>query len=113
MLISAANEAAALGIAGGIGAFFICFYVLIIAAFITLFVFWLIAIVDIAQRKNSEFPNVSENDTPKNTWLLLLLVTLIVPVAAGVVAIIYYSTIMKKIPRGKVDSAPPQITKDE
>jgi len=113
MLIAAAEEASALGIAWGIGGFFICFYVIMAAIFITLFVFWIISIIDIAQRRNNEFPNSGENETPKTTWLLLLLVTLIIPLVAGIMAVIYYFSIMKKMPRGKKQDLPPDLPKNE
>ena len=101
MLIATGEDAAAIGIIGGLGGLFIFFYVImitiLIAAGITLFVFWIISIIDVSQRKNEEFPNATESS--RTTWLIVLLVTLIVPVAAGISAIVYYATVMKKIPR--------------
>ena len=97
MLIATGEEAAAVGIIGGIWGFFIFLYAILIGIGITLFVFWIIAIIDVSQRKNEEFPNATDNS--KTTWLIVLLVTLIMPVAAGVSAIVYYATVMKKIPR--------------
>jgi len=97
MLIATGEEAAALGIISSIGGFFVCFYVVLIAIAVTLFVFWIISIVDVSQRKNEEFPNATENS--KTTWLIVLLATLIVPIAAGICAVVYYATVMKKMPR--------------
>ena len=97
MLIATGEEAAAIGIIGGIWGFLIFIYAILIGIGITLFVFWIISIVDVSQRKNEEFPNATDNS--KTTWLIVLLVTLIVPVAAGVSAIVYYATVMRKIPR--------------
>lgn len=76
---------------------YMCFIVFIAAVFIALFVFWIIAIVDISQRKNEEFPNPQDN--PKSTWLIILLVTLVIPLAAGISSIIYYVNIIRKYPR--------------
>lgn len=101
MLIATGEEAAAIGIIGGIWGFLIFIYAIIIGVGITLFVFWLIAIVDISQRKNEQFPNATENS--KTTWLIVLLVTLIMPVAAGVVSIVYYATVIKKMPRSTTE----------
>ena len=98
MLIANAEEAAALGIIGGVWGFLIFLYAIMIGVGITLFIFWIISIVDVSQRKNEEFPNSTENS--RTTWLIVLLVTLIIPVAAGVAAIVYYASVMKKIPRG-------------
>ncbi|MHB1253984.1 MAG: hypothetical protein ACYCZ1_07430 [Candidatus Humimicrobiaceae bacterium] len=97
MLIATGEEATALGIIGGIWGFFIFLYTILIGIGITLFVFWIISIVDVSQRKNEEFPNATENS--KTTWLIVLLATLIVPVAAGICAVVYYATVMKKMPR--------------
>jgi uncharacterized membrane protein len=97
MLIATGEEAAAIGIIGSIWGFLIFVYAILIGIGITLFVFWIMAIVDVSQRKNEEFPNATDNS--KTTWLIVLLVTLIVPVAAGVCAIVYFATVMKKVPR--------------
>ena len=97
-MLIAANEGQFLtGAFLGIMGFYMCFLVLLAAIFITLFVFWIVAIVDISQRKNEEFPNPQDN--PKATWLIALLVTLVVPLAAGISAIIYYVVIIRKYPR--------------
>ena len=97
MLIATGEEAAAIGIIGSIWGFLIFLYAILIGIGITLFIFWIISIIDVSQRKNEEFPNATDNS--RTTWLIVLLVTLIVPVAAGVSAIVYYVTVMKKIPR--------------
>ena len=105
MLIATGEEAAAIGIIGSIWGFLIFLYAILIGIGITLFIFWIIAIVDVSQRKNEEFPNATDNS--KTTWLIVLLVTLIVPVAAGVSAIVYYATVMKKFPRSTGKKALP------
>jgi len=112
MLISSLEETAdlgILGIIGGIGGIYICFYVLFFSIAIALFVFWIMAIVDVSQRKNEEFPNSTENS--KTTWLIILLVLLIVPLAAGIASIVYYATVMKKMPRN--NTGKPVLPPDE
>jgi cellulose synthase/poly-beta-1,6-N-acetylglucosamine synthase-like glycosyltransferase len=112
MLIAAGEEAATLGIIGGLGGLLIFFYIIFIAIIacvsITLLVFWIISIIDVSQRKNEEFPNATENS--RQTWLIVLLVTLIVPVAAGISAIVYYVNVMKKMPR---NTGKPALPPDE
>jgi uncharacterized membrane protein len=112
MLISAGEETATLGLLGGLGGllifFYVIFFIVMAGIFITLLVFWIISIIDVSQRKNEEFPNATENS--KTTWLIVLLVTLIVPVAAGISAIVYYVNVMKKIPR---ITAKPVLPSDE
>jgi len=112
MLIASLEEAAdlgILGIIGGLGGIYICFYVLFFSIAVTLFVFWIMAIIDVSQRKNEEFPNSTENS--KTTWLIVLLVTLIMPLAAGIASIVYYTTVMKKIPRNNTEK--PVLPPDE
>ena len=112
MLIASIEEAfdlGALGIIGGIGGIYICFYVIAMGIAVTLFVFWLISIIDISQRKNEDFPNATDNS--KTTWLILLLVTLIMPVAAGIAGIVYYANVVKKAPRSNTEK--PVLPPDE
>ena len=87
---SAAIGTATAGFAGLMGVF-ICLYVLAFVAGIFFFVMWVIAIVDCAKRENLEFPSPSDNS--KVLWIL------IVVLAGGVGAIIYYFLVMKKMPR--------------
>jgi hypothetical protein len=90
-------SAAAIGTAtagfAGLMSVFICLYVLALIAGIFFFVVWIIALVDCAKRENLEFPSPSENS--KVLWIL------IVVLAGGVGAIIYYFLVMKKMPRKK------------
>jgi hypothetical protein len=88
----AASAAIGTGVAGIMGVF-VCLYVLAFAAGIFFFVVWIIALVDCAKRENLEFPSPSENS--KVLWIL------IVVLAGGVGAIIYYFVVMKKMPRKK------------
>jgi hypothetical protein len=89
---NAASAALGTGIAGLMGVF-ICLYVLAFAAGIFFFVVWIIALVDCAKRENLEFPSPSENS--KVLWILIVIL------AGGVGAIIYYFVVMKKMPRKK------------
>jgi hypothetical protein len=89
---TAAVGTAAVGFAGLMGVF-VCLYVLAFAAGIFFFVVWIIALVDCAKRENMDFPSPSENS--KVLWIL------IVVLAGGVGAIIYYFLVMKKMPGKK------------
>lgn len=64
--------------ATGISSFFLIFlvflfffYFLLFAAGITIFVFWIIALVDVIKRKDEDFPSGGENI--KLVWLLLII----------------------------------------
>ena len=83
----AAGGTAALGLAG----IWICFIVVFWLAGIFLFVVWIMMLVDCAKRDNSEFPNAGEST--KTMWLLIVIL------ASGVGAIIYYFLVKKKMPR--------------
>lgn len=83
----AAGGTAALGLAG----IWICFFVVCWLAGIFLFVVWIMMLVDCAKRDNSEFPNAGEST--KTMWLLIVIL------ASGVGAIIYYFMVRKKMPR--------------
>jgi len=89
---AAAGGMAIAGFAGLMGTF-VCLYVLAFAAGIFSFVVWIIALVDCTKRENLEFPSPSDNS--KVLWIL------IVVLAGGVGAIIYYFLVMKKMPRKK------------
>jgi NhaP-type Na+/H+ or K+/H+ antiporter len=74
---------------------FIGFIVLLSLGLLAL---WVIAIIDLVQRKDDEFPNA--NESSKTTWLVILLVSLAFNFS-GIAAIIYYFVVMKKMPRNK------------
>ncbi|MCM8787919.1 MAG: PLD nuclease N-terminal domain-containing protein [Candidatus Omnitrophica bacterium] len=54
---------------------------------------WIIALVDCVKRSNEEFPSAGENT--KVLWILIIVL------AGGIGAIIYYFLVMKKMPRQK------------
>ncbi len=83
----AAGSTAALGLAG----IWICFIVVFWLIGVFLFVVWIMMLVDCVKRDNSEFPNAGENT--KIMWLLIVIL------ASGVGAIIYYFVVRKKMPR--------------
>ena len=87
---AAAGGTAIAGVAGLMGTF-VCLYVLAFAAGIFSFVVWIIALVDCAKRENLEFPSPSDNS--KVLWILIIVL------AGGVGAIIYYFLVIKKMPR--------------
>ncbi len=74
------------------------FIAFIILLSLGLFALWIIAIIDLVQRKDNEFPNASANS--KTTWLVILLVSWAFNFS-GIAAIIYYFVVMKKMPRNK------------
>lgn len=83
----AAGGTAALGLAGTM----ICLWVVFFLAGIFLFVVWIMMLVDCAKRDNSDFPNAGEST--KTMWLLIIIL------ASGVGAIVYYFVVRKKMPR--------------
>jgi heme/copper-type cytochrome/quinol oxidase subunit 2 len=83
----AAGGTAALGLAGVM----ICFLVVFFLVGIFLFVVWILMLIDCAKRDNSDFPNAGEST--KTMWLLIVIL------ASGVGAIIYYFMVRKKMPR--------------
>jgi heme/copper-type cytochrome/quinol oxidase subunit 2 len=78
---------------GGLGAFMIICYGILVIIGLLLFVLWIITIVDCAKRKNDEFPGGGDNI--KVVWLLLIILLGYIP------SIIYYFMVMKKMPRKK------------
>jgi flagellar basal body-associated protein FliL len=108
MLIAGAEDAAVATAFGGLIWLMVCFWVVFSLIAIALFVFWVIAIVDCAQRKNEEFPNATENS--KTTWLIILLVSWVAGLN-GVAGLVYYFMVMRKKPRGQGNQVVP--TKDQ
>lgn len=96
-LLSCTSEdaaTAALGTAtAGIAGVWICFVVVAWLAGLFFFVMWIIALVDCIKRENEEFPSAGDNT--KVLWILIIVL------AGGIGAIIYYFLVMKKMPRKK------------
>ena len=90
---SAAVGTAMAGIAGLAG-IYICFIVVAWAVGIFFFVMWVISLVDCAKRENMDFPSPADNS--KVLWILIIVL------AGGVGAIIYYFVVMKNMPRKKI-----------
>lgn len=85
-LAATSSGGAAAGVAVGIFFIFIMiFYLLMLAAGIAGFIFWILMLVDAAQRTNWE----TEND--KLVWILIVVLTGIIG------ALIYYFMIRKKL----------------
>jgi hypothetical protein len=101
----ASSDAAAAGAAGVVGllvtmlsSFMCLFYAAAIVIGIGSTVLWVVALVDLVQRADSEFPSAmagrpSANE--KTVWLLVILF------AGAIGAVVYYLTIMRKVPRGR------------
>ena len=94
-ITSCSSEEAAIAAGGtaalGLAVIPICFGVVFGLAGIFLFVVWIMMLIDCAKRDNSEFPNAGEST--KTMWLLIVIL------ASGVGAIIYYFMVWKKMPR--------------
>lgn len=76
-----------------------CFaYLVPIALGLACMVLWIIALIDVAQRTESEFPNATKGTPSGNEQLVWLLVV----VLTGIIgAIIYYVVVMRPYPRGR------------
>ncbi|OQA21283.1 MAG: hypothetical protein BWY60_00752 [Actinobacteria bacterium ADurb.Bin346] len=89
--------AAALGTAtaGFAGIWILLIFVWLIAwgAGIFFFVIWIISLVDCAKRDAMDFPNATDNT--KIIWILIIVL------AGGIGALIYYIVIMRQSPRKK------------
>ena len=89
--------AAAIGTAtaGFAGLWILLIFVWVIAwgAGIFFFVIWIISLVDCAKRDAMDFPNATDNT--KVLWILIIVL------AKGIGALIYYIVIMRQSPRKK------------
>ena len=90
---SSAGDAAG----AGVGFFVICCYGLALLIALALFALWIWMLIDNFGRQEYEFPNSSGNS--KNTWLIINLVGFLLGFS-GIVAIVYYFMVFKKIKRG-------------
>lgn len=100
----AAGAAVGLGILG-IYSVMCFFYVLGPILALVGLALWIVAIIDVAQRNEWEFPQAIQGRPTGNEKVLWLLVVLL----AGMIgAIVYYFSVMKKYPRGSV-GAPPVV----
>ena len=88
----AVTGAAAAGFAG-IWIVAVLVWLLMAAVGIFFFVIWIITLIDCAKRDNDEFPDATENS--KLIWILVIVL------AGGIGAIIYYFVVMRKMPRKK------------
>ena len=96
-LTGCTSEDVAAGAVAGLAGVWIFFAVLIwlivAGAGIFFFVIWLIALIDCAKRDYKDFPDATENS--KLIWILVIVL------AGGIGAIIYYFLVMRKQPRKK------------
>jgi hypothetical protein len=97
---SGAGDAAAgilaLLFTGGMSAFMCVAYAVIPALGLASTVLWILALVDLAQRNDTQFPSAIEGQPNANEKVVWLLVVLL---AGGVGAVVYYFVVMKKHPR--------------
>jgi hypothetical protein len=96
-LLSACSEegAAATGVTAiaGFAGLYICIAAIAWLAGIFFFIVWIIMLVDCAKRENSDFPDANPNS--KMMWILIIVL------AGGIGAIIYYFIVMRKMPKKK------------
>jgi hypothetical protein len=100
------------GAAAGLFAVGVAMFISAISCFIYAFVpllalastvIWVLALVDLAQRRDSEFPGAlggQPNANEKIVWLLIVLL------AGAVGAVVYYVIVMKKYPRAPAVGTP-------
>lgn len=71
-----------------------CFaYMVPVVLMITMMVVWIVALVDVLQRPDWEFPNHQPGSSDKVVWVL------VVVLLNGVGALVYYFMVMKPYPR--------------
>jgi hypothetical protein len=102
---STSSDAAAAAAAGiwTIFSTLCCFaYLIPIGLGVVGMVLWIIAIIDVAQRKESEFPHAIKGTPSSNEQIIWLLVV----VLTGIIgAIIYWIVVMRPYPRAREGSA--------
>lgn len=91
-----AAGAAALGIFTLFSSFMCLIYVVGFVLAMGSIVLWVLALADLAQRTDSEFPSAMEGQPNANERILWLLVVLL---AGAVGALVYYLMIIRKVPR--------------
>jgi len=89
------ETAAATGVTAiaGFAGLYICIIAIAWLAGIFFFVVWIIMLVDCAKRENEDFPDANPNS--KMMWILIIVL------AGGIGAIIYYFIVMRKMPKKK------------
>ena len=105
---SSTSSDAAAAVAGAIWTLFstmCCFaYLIPIGLGVLGMILWIFTLIDVAQRKEYEFPNAAKGTPSGNEQLIWLLVV----VLTGVIgAIIYYFVVMRPHPRAK--ATPPTV----
>ncbi len=97
---TAAGGTAAAGLVGGILIFWLIFLVIGLA----LFIFWIIMLIDAFKRTNWQ------DDSQKNLWLILLIVSIFVGLS-GLAAILYYFIVKRALDsKATVSNTPPTQT---
>lgn len=87
-----ASAAGVTAIAGFAGLYF-CIIAIAWLAGIFFFVVWIIMLIDCAKRENADFPDANPNS--KLMWILIIVL------AGGIGAIVYYFLVMRKMPKQK------------
>jgi RsiW-degrading membrane proteinase PrsW (M82 family) len=82
--------------AGALSSFFslCCFaYMVPIVLTVTMMILWIVALIDVLQRAEWEFPNRQQGSHDKIIWVL------VVVLLNGIGALVYYFMVMKPYPR--------------
>lgn len=92
---TAASSTAAAGVVGVI----LVFWIIALVIGLALFIFWIIMLIDAFKRTNWQ------DDSQKNLWLILLIVSIFVGLS-GLAAILYYFIIKRALDKGSKPAAP-------
>lgn len=97
------SDSLANGLGGSVLSAFCCFaYLIPIVIGVAGLVVWIIALIDVVQRPDAEFPSARQgayNSSEKVIWVLVV-------VLAGVIgAIVYYAVVMRPYPRMRYPAA--------
>ena len=96
MITDAAENIISIIAVGGFVGLLICIAIIFALIGLFFFVIWIIALVDCARRKPNEFPDGMKN--AKTFWLVILIAAFFITQLEGIVAIVYYFLVMKKMP---------------
>ncbi len=85
------------GTSYGLFSAFCCFgYLVPIVVALALLVLWVVALVDVLQRQENQFPGVASGNPNPNERLIWVLVVLLLN---GLGALVYYFMVMRPLPR--------------
>jgi hypothetical protein len=68
-------------------------YMVPIVLTVAMMILWIVALIDVLQRADWEFPNRQQGSTDKIVWVLVIVLL------NGIGALVYYCMVMKPYPR--------------